>query len=115
MTTPSPQSNTIKIVYVLYLASLVFGITGLIGLIVAYVNQAQANEVEAAHFRFQIRTFWISLLIGLVAVITMVIGIGFLIWIFLAIWGVSRVLSGFLLANDGKPVTGTKYWGMMAY
>ena len=33
----------------------------------------------------------------------------------LAVWGLIRVVSGFLLANDGKPISGTKYWGVMAY
>jgi uncharacterized membrane protein len=110
MTTPSPQSNTIKIVYVLYLASLVFGITGLIGLIVAYVNQAQANEVEAAHFRFQIRTFWIGLLYSLVGIITTPIGVGAVILLATLVWWIVRCAKGLTTINNGQEPADVEGW-----
>ncbi|MXZ09042.1 MAG: hypothetical protein F4Y79_06295, partial [Gemmatimonadetes bacterium] len=56
--TYSVTSGTAKIVYILYLAELVVGITGLIGVIMAYVNRSDAPEWLASHYRFQIRTFW---------------------------------------------------------
>lgn len=110
MTTPSPQSNTIKIVYVLYLASLVFGITGLIGLIVAYVNQAQANEVEAAHFRFQIRTFWIGLLYAVIGGVTSFIGIGVLVLLVLLVWWIVRCVKGLMAINAGRAPDDVTTW-----
>ncbi|WP_108501670.1 DUF4870 family protein [Paracoccus indicus] len=103
-----------KVVYGLYAVGYLVALTTLAGVIYAYMSRGQ-NAVLDSHLRFQIRTFWISLLIGLLAMITMMIGIGFLIWGFLAVWGLIRVVSGFLLANDGKPISGTKYWGVMAY
>ena len=103
-----------KLIYGLYAVGYAIAITSLVGVVYAYMSKGR-DPVLDTHLTFQIRTFWISLLIGFLAVVTMLIGIGFLIWVFLAVWGVIRVLSGFLLANDGKPVTGTKYLGMMAY
>ena len=103
-----------KVVYGLYAVGYLVAVTTLAGVIYAYMSRGQ-DAVLDSHLRFQIRTFWISLLIGLLAMITMMIGIGFLIWGFLAVWGLIRVVSGFLLANDGKPISGTKYWGVMAY
>ncbi|MEE4251976.1 MAG: hypothetical protein V2I38_15425 [Alcanivoracaceae bacterium] len=110
MTVDSPQSNTIKIVYVLYLASLVFGITGLIGLIVAYVNQAQANEVEAAHFRFQIRTFWIGLLYAVIGGITTFVGIGVLVLLVLLVWWIVRCVKGLTAINAGRAPDDVTTW-----
>lgn len=114
--TPQPQPDLMpaKIVYGLYAVGYAVAFTSLAGVVYAYFARGKDHLLDS-HLTFQIRTFWLSLLIGFVALITMWIGIGFLIWAFLAVWGLIRVISGFLLANDGKPITGTKYWGMMAY
>ncbi|MFN3525367.1 MAG: DUF4870 family protein [Paracoccus sp. (in: a-proteobacteria)] len=103
-----------KIVYGLYALGYLTAITALAGVVYAYLSRGK-DAVLDTHLEFQIRTFWISLAIAVLAVITMLIGIGFLIWAFLAVWGLVRVISGFLLANEGKPITGTKHWGVMAY
>lgn len=110
MSNDSPQSNTVKIVYALYLASLVFGITALIGLIVAYVNQAQANEVEAAHFRFQIRTFWIGLLYAVISGITSVVGVGMLLFLALLVWWIVRSVKGLMAISAGRAPDNVESW-----
>lgn len=114
---PQPATGDLtpaKIVYGLYAVGYAVAITTLAGVVYAYMARGQ-DAVLDSHLTFQIRTFWISLLIAVVALVTMLIGIGFLIWAFLVVWGLIRVISGFLLAHDGKPVSGTKYWGMMAF
>ena len=103
-----------KIIYGLYAVGYLVALTTLAGVVYAYMSRGK-NAVLDTHLRFQIRTFWISLLLAVVGMVTMMIGIGFLVWAFLAVWGLIRVVSGFLLANDGKPISGTKYWGVMAY
>ena len=50
------------IVYILYLAAYVVGITSVIGVIIAHVQVGTAEPMLASHYRFQIRTFWIGLL-----------------------------------------------------
>lgn len=103
-----------KIIYGLYAVGYLVALTTLAGVVYAYLSRGQ-NAVLDTHLRFQIRTFWISLLLAVIGMLTMMVGIGFLVWAFLAVWGLIRVVSGFLLANDGKPISGTKYWGVMAY
>ncbi|WP_295044247.1 hypothetical protein [uncultured Paracoccus sp.] len=110
----TPDFTPAKIVYGLYAIGYIVAITTVVGVVYAYVTRGR-NPVVDTHLTFLIRTFWISLGIALLAVLTLWIGIGFLIWGFLAVWGLIRVISGFLLANDGKPVSGTKYLGMMAF
>ncbi|WCQ98059.1 DUF4870 family protein [Paracoccus aestuarii] len=111
---PERNLTPAKIVYGLYAIGYLVAITALAGLVYAYFSRGR-DAVLDSHLTFQIRTFWISLAIALLAAVTMLIGIGVLIWAFLTVWGLVRVISGFLLANDGKPVTGTRYLGMMAY
>ncbi|CAM3149019.1 hypothetical protein PANO111632_05245 [Paracoccus nototheniae] len=113
-TLTAPDLTPAKIVYGLYALGYLVGLTTLVGVVYAYVSRGK-DPVLDSHLQFQIRTFWISLAIALLAFVTIVIGIGFLVWAFLTVWGLIRVISGFLLANDGKPVTGTRYWGIMAY
>lgn len=102
-----------KIVYGLYALGYFVGITSLAGVIYAYLSKGQ-HTLADSHLLFQIRTFWISLAIALVGLVTAFIGIGILVFVFLLVWGLTRIISGFLLLNDGKPITGTKYAGMLA-
>jgi uncharacterized membrane protein len=103
-----------KIIYGLYAAGYFVGITSLAGVIYAYISRGKDPIVDT-HLTFQIRTFWISILIGLIALVTIFIGVGVFVWLFLLVWGLTRIISGFLLANDGKPISGTKYLGILAY
>jgi uncharacterized membrane protein len=56
------------VVYALYLLGFTNGLTFLAGLIVAYLNREAAGPINASHYTFAIRTFWLSIwwfLIGL--------------------------------------------------
>ena len=56
------------VVYALYLLGFTNGLTFLAGLIVAYLNRETAGPINASHYTFAIRTFWLSIwwfLIGL--------------------------------------------------
>lgn len=57
--------GTAKLVYILYLIGIVIGLTGVIGLIMAYVNRAEAPDWLNTHYQLQIRTFWIGSIFGL--------------------------------------------------
>lgn len=49
-------------VYVLYLVGIpTCGLTSLVGMIIAYAQQATASAVMRTHYTFQIRTFWLGL------------------------------------------------------
>ena len=104
------QGSTVKLVYVLYLVSLLVGITGLIGLIMAYVNKGEASDVEAAHYRYQIRTFWIGLLYAIVGAITIVIGVGVLILLFVLVWWIIRCVKGLSQMGKGQPPENVESW-----
>lgn len=103
-----------KIIYGLYAVGYFVAITSLAGVIYAYLSRGK-SELADTHLRFQIRTFWIGFAIALAAMITtFAFGIGLLVFVFLLVWGLTRTISGFVLANDGKPISGTKYAGILA-
>ena len=92
-----------KLVYYLYLASVIFGITAIIGLVMAYINKNDAPEWLQSHYQFQIRTFWIGLLYGLVGAVLSLAFIGFAVLLFTLVWWIIRCIKG-LQALDKKEV-----------
>jgi uncharacterized membrane protein len=99
-------------VYILYLVSLVIGITGIVGLVMAYVKRGEAPEWVKTHYRFQIRTFWIGLLYMVLGLVTAVILIGFLVWLFTVVWLIVRCVKGMQAVSRGEayPDVTTWFW-----
>ena len=98
------------VVYVLYLVSLLIGITSLVGLIIAYVNRSDAPQWLQDHYRFQIRTFWIGLLYGVVGLLTSVILIGWLILLFAVVWFIIRCVKGMMYLNKREAPADPGSW-----
>jgi len=93
--------KVVFVVYLLYALSYLFGITYLIGLIIAYVKRGDTSEewIED-HFSWQINTFWVTIVLSIIGVITMFIGIGWFILVGSAIWNIYRIVKGWLRFND---------------
>jgi uncharacterized membrane protein len=83
-----------RIVYFLYLAGIIIGMTGIIGVVIAYVYRDDAPEWLQSHFRFQIRTFWIGALYMLIGILLSFIIIGYLVLLFWVIWLAVRSVKG---------------------
>ncbi len=99
-----------KLVYILYLASLVVGVTSLVGVVIAYVYQGDAPEGLRTHFRLQIRTFWIGLLYGLVGALLSLLGIGLVLLVFVAVWLVVRCVKGLRYLDRREPYSNDGTW-----
>ena len=91
------------------------GLAGIVGIIMAYVKRGEATGTWlASHYRWLIRTFWFSLLWGLIGAIIFVllaliiigIIIGYAIWVATTIWVLYRLVRGYMLFNDSKPIPG---------
>ncbi len=99
----TPSKTIAIVVYALQAASFFLGITLIIGVIINYVkNDDVKGTWLESHFRWQIRTFWFSLLWAVVGFITVFIGIGYLILIANAAWLIYRIVKGWLRLNDGQ-------------
>jgi len=88
-----------------------FGLVGIIAIIVAYVKSGDAEGTwVASHLRWLIRTFWWSLLwaaLGALVFITLIgIPIAFAVWIVDTLWVFYRLIKGFLLFQGSRPVPG---------
>ena len=99
-----------RIVYILYLVSLIVGVTSIIGVIIAYVNRADAPEWVQTHYRFQIRTFWIGFLYAFLSLLTVIILIGLFFGVFTFIWWIVRSAKGLKLLGEGTPYENPATW-----
>ncbi|MDO6563014.1 hypothetical protein Q4488_06405 [Amphritea sp. 1_MG-2023] len=106
----SDKGSNAKIIYILYLASLIFGITGLVGLIMAYVNKADAPEWLKSHYQWQIRTFWMALLYTVIGIITASFLIGFLILLLNVVWFIIRCIKGLSALDKQQPLPQPTSW-----
>lgn len=90
-------------VYALQVAAFFVGITALIGVIIAHIKigDARGTWLES-HFRWQIRTFWYSVLWGIVGAILLTVMIGYLVLIGVVVWVIYRIVKGWLRLIDGK-------------
>jgi uncharacterized membrane protein len=91
------------------------GVVGIVAIILAYVKRGEATGTWLeSHYRWLIRTFWFSLLWGaigaviFVLLLIIVIGvfIGYLIWVATTIWVMYRLVRGYMLFNESKPIPG---------
>ena len=75
-----------------------------------HLNRAERRDVGGSHLTWLIRTFWYSLLWGAIGAIFAVTIIGLVIaiplWAVASIWVIYRVIRGYLLFNDSKPIPG---------
>ncbi len=102
------ETRLTHIIYALQAAGYVIIVTWVLtvaALIINYVKREDvADTVLASHFRWQIRTFWFSLLWALLGFATYVIIIG---WVILGVnylWVLYRVIKGWLRLSEGKPM-----------
>ena len=86
-------------------------LVGIVGVIIAYVSRGDLRGTWAeSHLTWLIRTFWWSLLWnvigGLLVLVTFFLAypIAWVIWVATAIWVIYRVIRGFMLFNDRRPI-----------
>jgi uncharacterized membrane protein len=121
---PSPSIvNTAHVVYGLHtlavvigiagsptvVGSFLFGIPSILAVVVNYVRRPEARGTFVeSHFRWQIRTFWFTLLwvslctllaITLVGIPIALLGLGLT-----SVWVIYRVARGWLRLRDGRPM-----------
>ena len=122
-----PSDSLVRLthlIYALHTASVIIGITtsativgafifGIPSIIAVILNYVKRGEVRGtyleSHFRWQIRTFWYTILWGLVALLLLALTIiGLLIfWLpiaVLGIWVIYRIVRGWLALKDAKPL-----------
>ena len=98
------------VIYGLYAASFLIGITWLVAIILNYVKRGDvAGTYLESHFNWQIRTFWISLVVGIIGMVLMLVLIGWLVLLADAVWVIYRLVMGALKLNENKPIVEGKF------
>jgi uncharacterized membrane protein len=108
---PAVSNTTLAlIVYILYFIGYFTGITALIGVIIAHVQNGGPDPVLNSHYQFQIRTFWIGLLYLVIGSILTMVLIGFAILLWWVIWSLVRCVKGVLALNENRPIPNPASW-----
>jgi uncharacterized membrane protein len=105
MATEQQNKDITQVIYGLYAASIVVGLTYIVAIILNYVKKDEvAGTMYESHFRWQINTFWYSLLWFFVGLLTFWFVVGFFVWLASGIWFIYRIVVGWLRLSEGKPM-----------
>ncbi len=99
-----------NLIYILYLVSIIVGITSIIGVVMAYLNKGEADEVTKSHYINQIHIFWKGLLYGLVSTFLIALVIGIPMLIATLVWYIVRCIKGMNELSKGNPYPNPQSW-----
>lgn len=93
------------LVYLLQLLGLVTALTAIAAVVVNYIkwDDVRGTWLES-HFRWQMRTFWFSVLWWVVGFVLAFVGIGVLIIAAVTVWYLYRAVRGWLFLNERREV-----------
>jgi uncharacterized membrane protein len=78
------------------------GITLIIGVILNYIKREDVRGTWLeSHFRWQIRTFWYSILWTVIGFLTAIVLIGYAVLFANAIWVIYRIIKGWIRLSEG--------------
>lgn len=104
------STSTPKLIYILFLANIIIPFLGLIGVVIAYINKADAPEFLQTHYQFQIRTFWIGILYFFIGAVLTLVLIGYLIILFTVVWIIIRCVKGMKYLDAGQAHPNPTSW-----
>ena len=91
------------VVYFLTALSYFIPLTGLVGVIIAYIKRPDALDTYLHyHFTWIINTFWVALGISIVGLLTIFIMVGWAILLGGFIWAIYRLVKGGLRLNENR-------------
>ncbi|MGD9925771.1 MAG: DUF4870 family protein [Pseudorhodoplanes sp.] len=107
----SEERNWTIAVWLLYLGTYITAISAIAGLVIAYMKRRQfAGTPYESHMISAIRTFWISIVIGIVGLVLTLLGIGVLLLFALAVWQIFRCVRGLVRAINNEPIENPEGW-----
>ena len=97
--------------YSLYGASVLIWPVAIAGVVFAHYKKPHvAGTYVESHLEWLIRTFWLTLVFGVIGVVLALLVIGFLILFVVGVWFVFRIVKGFVVFNDGQPLADPEAW-----
>lgn len=107
----SDNKSTAQWAYILNLVSIIFGITAIISVIMAYVSKDDAPEWLQSHYIYIIHTFWKGLLYGLISLLLITVVIGIILCFVVLVWWIIRAVKGLNALGQDKPIADPRGWG----
>jgi uncharacterized membrane protein len=105
------DANRPTIISLLYLASFLLGVTGLVGVVLAFVWKGEPHEAwEDSHYQYLINTFWIGLVGSTVGIILTIVLIGILILFAVAALVIVRSVLSLIKAQKREPMPNPGTW-----
>lgn len=101
------EMNNPTVVALLHLAGILTGgLVNIVAVILAYSWKGDARSAPwmVSHYRFHIRTFWYAIALSIVGVITLIIGIGFLILALIGVYIAVRSILALMAAQRREPI-----------
>ncbi|MCR4531239.1 DUF4870 family protein [Acinetobacter venetianus] len=107
-TSPNKQDQLRQytlIAYGLYAASIFVGLTSIAAVIMNYIKRDEVKGTWLeSHFEWQIKTFWITLIAGLIGFVLTFVLIGIPVLLAASIWFIYRIVKGLVVFMDNKPI-----------
>ncbi|GAB6184196.1 DUF4870 family protein [Thermodesulfovibrio hydrogeniphilus] len=100
------------IVYFCYLGAILLGVTAIVGVVMAYIQRGNAAEWLKSHFSYQIKLFWVSILL---AVLFMFVGFGsivvlplfplnFVLYALILAWFIYKNIKGMMALSKNEAI-----------
>lgn len=103
--------NRPTVVSLLYLASCVLMVSGIVGLVLAYVWRNEPHEEwESSHYTYLVRTFWLGLAGAVVSALLMLVLIGFILIFAVGVWVIVRCVLSLVNAQKRQPMPNPETW-----
>lgn len=91
--------------YILFGVAAVFAPSAVAGLIYAYVKRPEvAGTFVESHMTWLIRTFWWTVILSVIGGILAILLIGFVILFAVGVWYIFRVVKGFMIFYEQRPI-----------
>ena len=95
------------LMYLMQAISFLFG--GIPFVVAVFLNYANMHHVKGtwleSHYKWQLETFWVGLLLVLIGLITTPFLIGFGVLFIASAWTIYRIFYGLFILNKSKEVT----------
>lgn len=88
------DTNTIRLIYILYILDAAVPFAALIGLIFAYMHREGATPAARSHYDYQIQTFWLTIAWLVVGLVLLLIFVGWIVLVLLYFWFLFRAATG---------------------
>jgi len=106
---PNTQGNA-NLIYILYLAGIVVGLTSIVGVVMAYLGKDGASPMLTSHYNNQINIFWKMLLFGVVGLVLTFVVIGIFILLAALVWYIVRCVKGMQALSRGEAIENPGSW-----